>query len=231
VGGFSSLAAALALLAAPMAGTGQDVAPRAQPVYPQAPRALAQPGAGLPPERSAMVDPDKKLSTGDQVTVEIVEDHDGGQPKVVTATGELDVPPLGRVKVAGRTTTEAARQIKLLLEKDYYYHADVRLAIDRVSPVQVRSGMVYLSGEVRMAGPMEMVSGETLTLSSAILKAGGITEWGKAKTIQLSWQKKDGSLEIIKVDLNKILKSGDARQDPILQDGDRIYVDKCIIRS
>jgi len=42
-------------------------------------------------ERMAVVDPDKKLSAGDQVTVEIVEDREGGLPRIVTATGELDV--------------------------------------------------------------------------------------------------------------------------------------------
>ncbi|MEI9896805.1 MAG: polysaccharide biosynthesis/export family protein [Chthoniobacter sp.] len=140
---------------------------------------LSQPGAGMmQQERMSIVDPDKKLSAGDQVTVEILEDREGGLPRVVTATGELDVPPLGRVKVSGRTAAEAASEIKQQLEHDYYYHATVRLAIDRVSPVSVRSGLVYLSGEVRVGGPQEIISGETLTLTNAILKAGGVGEWG-----------------------------------------------------
>ena len=92
-------------------------------------------------ERMAVVDPDKKLSAGDQVTVEIVEDREGGLPRIVTATGELDVPPLGRVRVAGHTATEAAGEIKQALERDYYYHATVKLAIDRISPMAVRSGL------------------------------------------------------------------------------------------
>jgi protein involved in polysaccharide export with SLBB domain len=177
-----------------------------------------------------IVDPDKKLAAGDQVTVEIMEDREGGLPRVITAAGELDVPPLGRVKVSGHTTVEAASQIKQLLEKDYYYHATVRLAIDRVSPVQVRSGIVYLSGEVRILGPLEMISGETLTLSNAILKAGGISEWGDAGKVRLTRQKKDGGIVVIMADFNKIIASGDASQDPVLQDGDRIYVRKTFFR-
>ena len=42
-------------------------------------------GPLMPQERMAVVDPDKKLSAGDQVTVEIVEDREGGLPRVVTA--------------------------------------------------------------------------------------------------------------------------------------------------
>ena len=107
-----------------------------------------------------------ELSAGDQVTVEIVEDREGGLPRLVTAAGELDVFPVGRVKVSGKTVAEAAASIKQLLERDYYYHATVRLAIDRVNTAQVRSGIVYLSGEVKIVGPQEILSAEALTLST-----------------------------------------------------------------
>jgi len=192
---------------------------------------LGQPGVGMvPQERMSVVDPDKKLSAGDQVTVEILEDREGGLPRVVTATGELDVPPLGRVKVSGRTATEAAAEIKQQLERDYYYHATVRLAIDRISPISVRSGLVYLSGEVRIGGPQEIITGETLTLTNAILKAGGVGEWGNAEKIQLTRQKKGGGLETTVANYSKIIKSGDASIDPVLQDGDRIFVPRIWFR-
>src|SRR5437868_5877822 len=121
---FASLA--VALLAITVTGKAQGLTPRAQAAYPNPggypggipATGMAQPGPGyLPQERMAMVDPDKKLSAGDQVTVEILEDREGGLPRVVTATGDLDVPPLGRVKVSGRTASQAAAEIKQLLEK------------------------------------------------------------------------------------------------------------------
>src|SRR5581483_11090361 len=96
---------AVALLTISSAGRAQNNqpwVPRPQ-AFPSSPyqgipaTGLAQPGATMmPQERMSIVDPDKKLSAGDQVTVEIVEDREGGLPRVVTATGELDVPPLGR---------------------------------------------------------------------------------------------------------------------------------------
>ncbi|HSI12914.1 MAG TPA: polysaccharide biosynthesis/export family protein [Chthoniobacter sp.] len=192
---------------------------------------MAQPGSGfMQQERMAMVDPDKKLSAGDQVTVEIMEDREGGLPRVVTATGDLDVPPLGRVKVSGRTATQAASEIKQALEKDYYYHATVRLNIDRISPVQVRQGIVYLSGEVRIIGAQELVAGEPLTLCNAILKAGGIGEWGNAKKVKLMRQK-GGKTETIEVNFKAVIESGDVGKDPVLQDGDRIFVPKVFFRG
>jgi len=210
-----------------------QIAPQGRPVYSQPGSgypaggfpATGYPAAGAPQERMAIVDPDKKLSAGDQVTVEIVEDRDGGFPRMVTAGGELDVPPAGRVKVAGKTVTEAASEVKQLLERDYYYHATVRISIDRVSPVSVRAGLVYLSGEVRLVGPQEMIAGEPLTLANAILKAGGLGPWGNGDKVKLMRQI-NGTTQTIIVNYDKVIKTGDVKNDPVLQDGDRIFVPK-----
>lgn len=236
---FASVAAVL--LAAQLTGEGQGLVPRGQPAgpmvqpgYPVQPAYPVQPGyapaAALPTDRMSVVDPDKKLSAGDQVTLEIVEDREGGLPRVVTATGELDVPPLGRVKVSGKTAAEASSVIKSMLERDYYYTATVRLSIDQVSRVQVQSGVVYLSGEVRVVGPQFIVAGETLTLSRAILKAGGLTQWANQKAVRLTRQK-DGNTVPIEVNYKKVIETGNEKDDPVLQDGDRIYVPKVFFRG
>lgn len=220
---------AVVLLPLPVTGGAQGVAPRAQAV-PQMTQPGMPPGGAYPQERMAVVDPDKKLSAGDQVTIEIVEDREGGLARVVTATGELDVPPMGRVRVSGKTANEAAASIKQLLERDYYYTATVRLSIDNVSKVQIQSGSVQLSGQIRSVGSQMILVGEPLTVTTAILKAGGLTEWGNARKVKVTRQKKDGSSESFEVDFKKITETGDAKADPVLQDGDRIYVPKVIVR-
>jgi len=231
------------LLAVSTTGKTQGLGPQAQ-TMPQGRPAYSVPGSGYPgtgipatgypatgmsQERMAIVDPDKKLSAGDQVTIEIVEDREGGFPRMVTAGGELDVPPAGRVKVAGKTVAEAAADVKQLLERDYYYHATVRISIDRVSPVSVRAGLVYLSGEVRLVGPQEMIAGEPLTLANAILKAGGLGAWGNGEKVKLMRQK-NGATETTIVDFNKVIKTGDVKNDPVLQDGDRIFIPKKMVQ-
>lgn len=238
---YCSLAALL--LAVPVASQAQGFAsPRGQGVTPSGqPGMQMQPGtqpgmqpgypaAYAPVERMSIVDPNKKLSAGDQVTVEIVEDREGGLPRVVTATGELDVPPLGRVRVTGKTAADAAASIKQMLEKDYYYTATVRVSIDQVSKVQVQQGMIQLSGQVRMVGPQMLVAGEAMTVTGAILKAGGLTEWGNAKKVQVTRQGKDGKTEKFEVDFKKVTETGDVNADPVLQDGDRIFVPKVFVR-
>jgi len=227
------IAAIFAVLLAAEVGRGQAI-PRAQAVAPGQPAPYGQPGYGAPGgygERMAVVDPDKKLSAGDQITVEIVEDKEGGLPRIVTATGDLDVFPLGRVHVGGKTTTEACSDIKRKLEADYYYHATVRISIDAVSRVQVKAGTVYLSGELRQIGPQEMVAGETLTLSNAVLKAGGGTEWANLKKVKVTRKVAGGSTQTNEYDVKSIIDKGDINNDPVLQDGDRINVPKIFFRT
>jgi polysaccharide export outer membrane protein len=234
-------AAVLAVyLTAEMVGRSQGV-PRPQPAYPGAPQGPAgygTPGApaagyGSQPgayggDRMAVVDPDKKLSAGDRLTVEIVEDKEGGLPRVVTATGDLDVYPLGRVHVGGKTTTEATADIKRKLEADYYYHATVRISIDAVSTSSVRSGTIHLSGEVRVLGPQEMIAGEPLTLSNAILKAGGFTQWADQKKVKVT-RSVNGVSHTEVYDVKRIIEKGDINADPVLHDEDRINVPKAWI--
>ncbi len=214
------------LLAAQLTGRSQGVVPRAVPVTPGY---QAQPSYAPQQERMQVVDPDKKLSAGDMVTVEIVEDKEGGLPRVVTAAGAIDVPPVGRIQVAGKTTTQASADIKSKLEKDYYHHATVKLNIDRVSPIQVRAGTVTLSGQVRIVGPQEMIAGEPLRLSSAILKAGNFTEWANPKKVKLTRQV-NGTAQSTEYNVKEIIEKGDEKADPILQDNDRINVPKAWAR-
>ena len=166
------------------------------------------------------VDPNRRLTVGDVVSFEIVEDRDPPVLKKVLATGEIDLSPLGRVRVAGKTTTQAEADIKAYLEKDYYHTATPRLGMDTVNPVAVLR-KVIISGEVRAPGPIEIAAGERLTLSESILRAGNFTQWAKKDKVKLT---RGGSQQIY--DVRKITAEGQVDQDPILQDGDRVHVDK-----
>ena len=212
------------LVSAQVTGRSQGI-PRAVPVSPGYSSQPAYP----PQERMQVVDPDKKLSTGDELTVEIVEDKEGGVPRKVTAAGAIEVPPIGRVQVAGKTTTEAAADIKRRLEADYYYHATVKLNIDRVSITPVERGTVTISGQVRVPGPQQMIEGEPLTLSVAIQKSGNFTEWANQEKVKLTRQV-GGVPKTEEYNVEKIIREGNANADPVLEKGDRIFVPKTWFR-
>lgn len=204
----------------------QSTVPRGEAIRP-APGGYPQAGS-FPVERMESVDPDAKLGPGDELTIEIEQDREGGFPRLVSATGEIDVPPHGRVKVAGKTTAEAAAEIKRLLEKDYYYTATVRLSLDRRPRTAVKAGTVTISGEVRGVGAIDLEAGGRLTVSQAILKSGGFGPFADKKKVQVT-RTEGGVSKQFYVDVNEILEKGRVEKDVEVRDGDRINVSRAFI--
>src|SRR5207247_931405 len=80
------------------------------------------------------LDDKKRLGSNDYVSFRVVEDRDNESQRLrVNDNGELEVPYIGPVPAAGKTCKQLARDVKAVLEKEYYYHATVILALDRVS--------------------------------------------------------------------------------------------------
>ncbi|HXM73851.1 MAG TPA: polysaccharide biosynthesis/export family protein, partial [Chthoniobacterales bacterium] len=81
-----------------------------------------------------VLDDKKKLGPNDFISFRVVEDRDNDSQRLrVNDNGELEVPYIGLVPAEGHTCKELAYSIKAQLEKEYYYHATVILAVDRVS--------------------------------------------------------------------------------------------------
>src|SRR5437762_11034038 len=107
-----------------------------------------------------VLDDKKRLGPNDYVSFRVVEDRDtDSQHLRVNDTGELEVPYVGLVPAKGRTCRELAYAIKVALEKEYYYHATVILAIERVS--EKSRGRIYVYGSVNGQGPQEIPADES----------------------------------------------------------------------
>ena len=225
-----------AMLAVAVSGWAQRPVPRAEAVTPAPSGTNGGPttgtGAYSAVDRAGMsatpVDSNKNLSVGDTVSIEIVEDLEGAFQRVVTATGDIEVPPLGRVRVAGRTTNDAAADIKRRLDADYYYSATVRIAIDRVNPV-ASLRKVQVSGEVRAPGTIEWPSSDQMRLTEAIQRAGGPGEWGDKEHVAV-FRLKNGATQKSVYNFKAITNEGKIADDPVLEDGDRVLVPKKWLR-
>ena len=220
---------AVAILAVPAASLAQQPVRRAEAINPGGPvdSSMLNSMATMT-QRAVLVDPNKRLGVGDQVAIEIVEDREGPMSRLITATGDLEVPPLDRVHVAGKTTTEAAADIKRLLEADYYYHATVKLSIDRVN-VAAAMGKIQISGEVGVPGVLEFNLADPINLSEAILKAGNFKDFADPKKVRVTRTKGGARKEFI-VDVKSVQRDGAADKDIQLEDGDRVFVPKVFIR-
>ena len=195
--------------------------------------------SSTPPEEvgGVVLDDRHKLVPGDKLSFQILEDRhlpnldnnrattppvDQSKALIVADTGELDVPYVGRVNVSGKTCKEVAAELKTLLEKDYYYRATVVLGLDQMSRVL---GRVYVWGEVRTQGPVEIPANETLTASKAILRAGGFNDWAKKTKVKvIRAPAEGGAKQDIYVDMEEVLKEGKMEKDVPLQPDDMIVV-------
>ncbi|HEY0368234.1 MAG TPA: polysaccharide biosynthesis/export family protein, partial [Chthoniobacterales bacterium] len=124
----------------------------------------------------SVLDDKTRLGPNDFVSFRVVEDRDNDSQRLrVNDNGQLEVPYVGLVPAAGKTSKELAFNVKSLLEREYYYHATVIIAVDHVS--EKSRGRVYLSGSVKGPGPQEIPPDEEYTLSKAIIRAGGFGDF------------------------------------------------------
>lgn len=88
--------------------------------------------------------------------------------------GQINVPIVGRIKAEGLSPTQLATQIeKKLIDGKVFSTPSV------IINVVVNQRFVFIGGAVR--GPGRQMWSSDMTLSQAIMAAGGPTEWAKDK--------------------------------------------------
>jgi protein involved in polysaccharide export with SLBB domain len=164
------------------------------------------------------------LGPGDTLSFRIVEDKDPPKPLIVTDSLELDVPYIGRVSIANKTCKQAANQLKSLLEEKYYYHATVILGLDSVNKLR---GKVYVEGQVRSQGAVDLVFDQKLTAGKAILLAGGFADFANKRKVKVVRSASDvvgSAAKTFEIDMVEVLENGRTDRDIPLEPNDYIIV-------
>jgi len=206
----------LTTLLAPGTGFGQIPQPSA-PVLTPVPATRGGSGPQMPgvpsiPSRIT-AGSDYRLGTGDTVEVVLAGRVDvARQVAMVSADGNVAVPPIGAVPVGGLTVLEAQTRMAELA-KPLFRYLDLT-----VSLIGTRSFEVTVSGEVQRPGTL--VLSATERVHQVILLAGGVTPRGSLRNIALS---RGGRAEA-RVDLLRFLLTGDPGQNPYVTEGTTITV-------
>jgi protein involved in polysaccharide export with SLBB domain len=170
-----------------------------------------------------------KLRAGDKVSFQILEDRDVPKSLTVADSGELDIPYIGRVPASDKTCKELVAVIKEQLEREYYYRASVVLALDQASKFL---GRVYVWGQVRTQGPIDIAVNENITAGKAILRAGGFADFANKKKVKLvrgGTGLEHTGKEVILLNMVDILDEGKTEQDVALRPDDSIIVGSRLI--
>ena len=185
--------------------------------------------AAVPTSPSGYVPDDKyKLRVGDKISLQILEDRDAPKGLVVADSGELDVPYVGRVAASDKTCKQLADELKTRLEKEYYLRATVIIALDVANKFV---GRVYVWGQVRNQGPIDIAVNENLTAGKAILRAGGFGDFANKKRVKVvrSGGADSPGKQSFELNMIDILEKGKTEKDVILQADDFIIVPSRLI--
>lgn len=175
-----------------------------------------------------VLDDHRKLVVGDRLSYRVTEEQLEPRAIMISDSGEAEVPLIGRMPAAGKTCKELAFAVKHELEKDYFYRATVIIGLDTAS-VKSR-GRIFLTGQVRTQGAMDIPVTGTFTLSKAIMQAGGFGDFANQKKVKVLRTLADGkSAQTYVVDVADILK-GKVENDLVLQPDDVIIVPEVSVK-
>jgi len=215
---------AAASLVKPLSLPAQDQNAPAPPIPKAVPADQPTSSTVMRTNSMTVLDDKKRLGANDSVSFRVVEDRDNeSQHLRVNDNGELEVPYVGLVPASGRTCKELAYSVKTALEREYYYHATVIIALDHVS--EKSRGKIYVYGSVKGQGPQEIPADEVYTVSKAIIRAGGFGDFANKRKIRVT--RKDGKNFI--VDLKRVIEEGHTDEDLVLQPDDQIHVPQRLI--
>ncbi|MFH1563060.1 MAG: polysaccharide biosynthesis/export family protein [Nitrospirota bacterium] len=136
----------------------------------------------------------------DILEIFVIEDPDLRKTVPVAPDGRISFPVIGNINVLGITPAELSEEIASLLGKDYLVNPRVT-----VSVIQSSSKKFSVMGEVERPGVFSVNEG--VNLLKAIALSGGFTKFADLHNVTI-FRKKDGQYEIIKIDVNKIIKKG-----------------------
>jgi polysaccharide biosynthesis/export protein len=153
-----------------------------------------------------------RIGPGDELQVAVWGQVNFSSKLVVDPAGNVVVPGVGPVSVAGLLAGEAAGTFKSALSR-IYRGFDVATTISGLRTIQV-----FVVGEARRPG--SYMVGAFSTLVNAVFASGGPSSRGSMRDIQL----KRGDRIAATLDLYNLLVNGDKSGDAQLQQGDVILI-------
>lgn len=161
------------------------------------------------------VDPDEYMvGPGENFFISISGIEETNLNAVLNHENFLFIPKVGSINLKGLTLNQAREKIKLTLEK-YYKKVDIFVTLGGLRKIKV-----YLVGDVKK--PTSLIMDSNSKLLDLLVSSEGFNPSSSYRDIQI----KDSYGEVRRYDFLKFLRFGDKRHNPLLKDGDVVFVDK-----
>ena len=168
---------------------------------------------GFQGEREDGLNPDYLVRPGDHITLRMWGAVDYADVVVVDAQGNIFVPDIGPIRVAGVRNGDLAARIRKAVGTVFTQNVNVYTNLEGTSPV-----VVYVTGYVRAPGSFAGVSSDSLLYF--LSRAGGVDP-GQGSYRRVTVKRGAGILE--EIDLYRFLLEGELTRLQFM-DGDTILV-------
>lgn len=204
-GGSTSAADREATDRGPSDGRFKNLKPYGYSLFRSKPTTFAPAGALPVPENYT-------IAPGDRLRVNLFGKESGDFVIVTGRDGTVAIPDVGRVSIQG-LTFDAARTLIARQISERKLGVSVAVTLD-----EMRSIQVFVLGDVTQPGSFSVSPFSTVL--NALFTAGGVTEQGSLRRIEL----KRAGKTITTLDLYELLLRGDISRDLRMQPGDVVYV-------
>lgn len=158
---------------------------------------------------------DYEINPNDILEISVFDEPDLSKQVRVGIDGKIFFPLLGDILVQGDTPEGLETKLTDLLNADYLVNAQVTVFVSK-------HGKIYLLGQVKSPGEQEISAG--MTLSDAIIHAGGFTDVADVKEVKIIRSKDGGEKSTLIFDASKLLEEDASSQNIKLQAEDLIVV-------
>lgn len=160
------------------------------------------------------------LGPGDRVEIMVYRHDDLKRTVQIDTSGMITYPLVGDIQANGLSIFQLRNKIRDRLAE---YIVDPQVS---VSVTAVQSQKVYVVGEVKSPGVFSL--NKPLSAIEAISSAGGFTLDAKDQSVMVIRGNRDKP-QLIKLDVESALKSGNVSQNIQLRSGDIVYVPSTLI--
>jgi protein involved in polysaccharide export with SLBB domain len=162
-----------------------------------------------------------RLYSRDLVRIAVQGEADVAAERRIDGLGEVFVPLLGSVKIAGLTPTEAqALIVKRYIQEDIFVRPEVVVSVIEYSPKEI-----MVLGQVSKQGKLVIpAEASGMSIVEAITSAGGFTRIAKSSEVRVTRKDERGVEQPFTVNVEKMIEGRSTTEAVMLQPGDVVFV-------
>jgi polysaccharide export outer membrane protein len=162
----------------------------------------------------------RKIAPNDILAMKVAGEPDLSIEYKVDGEGKINVLYVGSVTVVGKSSSEVAREIRDVLDKDWIIDPQVSVEVK-----QYDTKYVTVMGAVAHAQQVQILPDHQMDVLEAIAGAGDFTRDAKKEDIKLQ---RKGTGEIRSLKYSELSKITDPTKRVYVEPGDRITVERTV---